>query len=79
MLRTPSPFLVGKASREEDCTLPRRGQKWWGGGSYGEPDPPLLLLDFSSVVVGMLAISRKLYDFESAFLAHPSFESCKSG
>lgn len=39
----------------------------------------LLLLDFSSVVVGVLAIERMLDGFESAFLACPSFDSCESG
>lgn len=40
--------------------------------------PDMLLLDCSSVV-GMLGIDRKLYGFESAFLACLAFDSCESG
>lgn len=63
------------------CALPRgSGPRGWqerkvAAGSL----PDMLLLDFSSVVVGMLGIDRKLYGFESASLACLSFDSCESG
>lgn len=63
------------------CALPRRnGPRGWqerraAVGSL----PDMLLLDCSSVVVGMLGIDRKLYGFESAFLACLAFDSCESG
>lgn len=38
-----------------------------------------LLRDFSSAVIGMLGVYRKLYGFASAFLARVSFDSRKSG
>lgn len=69
-LGRPAPFLVGKACRERP-----RGEA--GGGEGGQLREPDVL--FSSVVVGMLSIYRKLSGFENAFLGCPSFPSCKSG
>lgn len=63
------------------CAFPRgSGPRGWrerrvAAGSL----PDMLLLDFSSVVVGMVGIDRKLYGFESASLACLSFDSYESG
>lgn len=48
------------------------------GGQLGEPDVLLLLLAFSSVVVGVLAIER-CFKVLRALSWHVPLDSCESG
>lgn len=61
--------------------MPRRSSPsgWQERRAAAGSLPAMLLLDCGSVVIGMLGIDRKLYGFESAFLACLAFDSCESG
>lgn len=72
----PTPFLGRKALYLAKGQRPEVGaEERAAAGNL----PAVRLLDFGSVVVGMLGLDRKLYGFESAFLACLSFDSCESG